>query len=263
MSSVPLSPEQRAQKWGTVAKWLAFAVVGFLVSPFILATIEGMLGLLVAGAIAGGVYFAMPALQSAAINMRLKMIKAEAAKNPIETLEAEYLRRADLLDQRKQAIATFDAKTRTFGDKLDGFKRDYPAEAPKYQQIYDNMLLLLKRQNQQWMIAAKGLKAFDGEIKKARAMWEMAKAAAAAQAGSQLGDEEFYAKLKVETSLDAIQDGMNGAFSQLDTLLLEADNDGALPAAATQAALPAPNQDNVIDADFVKTSTSTPVHVSR
>jgi hypothetical protein len=261
--SVPLSPEQRAQKWGTVAKWAAFAIVGFLVSPFILATIEGMLGLLVAGAIAGGVYFAMPALQSAAINMRLKMIKAEAAKNPIETLEAEYLRRADLLDQRKTAIGNFDAKTRTFGDKLDGFKRDYPTEAPKYQQIYDNMLLLLKRQNQQWMIAAKGLKAFDGEIKKAKAMWAMAIAANEAQAGSGLGDDQFYAKLKTETALDAIQDGMNGAFSQLDTLLLEADNDGAsaLPAASTQAALPAPNQDNVIDASFTKTTT--PIHVSR
>ena len=257
MSNIPLSPEQRAQKWGTVAKWLAFAVVGFLVSPFILATIEGMLGLIVVGLVAGGVWMALPAIQSAAINMRLKLIKAEAARNPIETLQAEYMRRSGLLDERKKAIETFDAKTRTFGDKLDGFKRDYPAEAPKYQQIYDQMVRLEKRQEQQWIEAAKGLKLFDSEIKKATAMWDMAIAADAARAGSGLDNDEFYAKLKVETSLDSIQDGMNRAFSQLDTLLLESDGAStvAVTTTAAPAALPAPNQDNVIDIPFTKTST--------
>ena len=238
MNTIPLTPEERAKYWGTIAKWATFIVVGFLFAPYAVVAITGMLGLIVGCGIAAGTWLMLPVVEAKAMNLRLKMIKAEAAKNPIETLESEYLRRQLLLDQRKTAIETFDAKTRTFGDKLDGFKRDYPDEAQKFQSTYDQMALLLKRQKDQWREASRGLALFDGEIKKAKAMWDMAQAANAARAGSGLDEESFNAKLKTETALDSIQDGMNRAFSQLDTLILESDN--ADPQIETKpAALPA------------------------
>jgi hypothetical protein len=250
--SIPLSPEQRAAKWGTVAKWVAFAVVGFLVSPFIVATITGMLGLIVAGAIATVAWAATPAIESAAINLRLKLIKQEAARNPIETLQAEYMRRSQLLDERKNAIERFDAKVHTFGDKLAGFKRDYPADAPKYQETYDKMLLLLKRQGDQWRLANKQLHDFNGVIDRAKALYAMACAANEAKGASGLDQDEFYASLKTETALDSITDGMNTAFSQLDTLILESDNNSTI-STTTQNALPEPNN-NIIDVPFVKST---------
>lgn len=252
MSNIPLAPEQRAKRWGFVAKWAAFAIAGFLFAPYVMLTITGMLGLLVAGAIAGLTWVTLPAIESGATNLRLKLIKSEAAKNPIETLENEYLRRQLLLGERKQAIETFDAKTHTFGDKLDGFKRKYPSESAKFQAQYDQMNLLLHRQRDQWIEANKGLNMFNNEIEKAKAMWDMALAAAAAQAGSGLTNEDFYAKLKVETALDSVQDGMNRSFSQLDTLLMEGDNDHPALENTAQAALPAPT--HVVDINSAKHS---------
>ena len=242
MSSLPLSPEERAQKWGTVAKWAIFALAGFLFAPFAIMTITGMLGLIVAGAIAGITWIMLPSVEARAKNIRLRMIKAEAAKNPIETLEAEFLRRSTMLDERKKKIETFNAKTRTFGDKLEQFKRDYPADAGKFQTTYDQMRLLLKRQQQQWHEAEKNLQVFQGVVTRAKAMWAMALAANEAKAGSGLDEDSFYAQLKTETALESVTDGMNTAFAQLDTLVLESDNNEPIPVQAipvTPTSLPA------------------------
>jgi len=253
MSSLPLSPEQRAQKWGTIAKWGIFAGFGFFFAPIAMATITGMLALIVVGVIGLVTWALLPAAQDAAKNLRLKLIKAEAAKHPIETLESEYLRRSTLLDERKTTIETFEAKTRTFGDKLDGFKHQYPAEAPKFQTQFDQMQLLLKRQRDQWKEARRNLTVFDGVIQKAKAMWDMALAAAAARAGSELDEAGFNAKLKTECALDSIQDGMNSAFSQLDTLIMEGDaqEDTTIETSQPAAALPAPSG-SVIDVPVTK-----------
>lgn len=229
MSSLPLTPDQRAQRWGVVAKYAALLVVGFFVAPYIFTAITGLVGLAVAGALMLGTWVALPSIQAGAANLRLKLIKAEAAKNPIETLQNEYLRRSQALNERKTKIEQLAAKTNGFGTKLQGFKRDYPSEAQVYQDIYDKMVLLLKRSREQWVLAERQLGAFDREIEKAKAKWDMALAAADLRQDAGQVEAEFFAKLRVECSFDAIELGMNTAFAQLDTLLMESDTVQALP----------------------------------
>ncbi len=262
-SSIPLSPDQRAQKWGTIAKWAAFIVGGFLFAPFVMATITGMLGLLVAGAISAFTWFMLPVAHDMAVNLRLRLIKQEAARDPVSTLQAEYLRRSLLLEDRDKAIQTFDAKTRTFADKVEGFKRKYsPADCAKFQEDLDNMRLLVKRQRAQWTEAQRNLMQFSDQVQKASDMWEMAVAAAAAKAGTELDEKAFWGKLKTETAFNAVQDGMNAAFAQLDSLVAQSDaNHIEVDVAPAQAALPAADSSNVIDVDVVKTAT--PVRRSR
>ncbi len=250
-SSIPLTPQQKAQKWATIVRWGAYALCGFLFFPFALATIKGMLGLIACGLIAGVTWTVLPALQSYAVNMRLKMIKAEAAKNPIESLQAEYLRRDQLLEERKGKIETLAAKTAGFSTKLAQFKRDYPGEEKTYQDIYDKMVLLLKRSREQWVLAEKQLTAFDREIDRAKAKWDMALAAADLRQDAGQVEAEFFAKLKVECSFEAIEFGMNSAFAQLDTLLMESES--VETNATSQAALPAGDSRHVIDVTPVAT----------
>lgn len=258
MSVLPLSPEQRAQKWGTVAKWAAFAVTGFLVSPFILATITGMLGLIVAVGIALTVWALSPSIETTAKNLRLKALKAAAAANPIETLQNEYLRRSTMLEDRKIAIDRTDANTRTFGDQLTQFKQQFPNDVPRLQADYDNMVTLVKRQRAQWSQAYKGLGQFQHEIDRAKALWSLAQSANAAKMGSGLGEDEFNAKLKTDTALETVQLGMNEAFSQLDGLIAESDAQETETTKATivqtpQAALPAGSASIELDTSSVST----------
>src|SRR5262249_14428006 len=67
--------------------------------------------------------------------------------------------------------------------------------------------------------------AFEKEIEKAGAIWEMGQVAANTAEGSGMSEEDFYAKIKTRTSLDAIQDSMNAAFAQLDVSLLDQQDD--------------------------------------
>jgi hypothetical protein len=258
MSSLPLTPEQRAQKWGTVAKCAAILGIGWLVAPIVFTAITGLFGLLAAGVIMLATWVALPAIGDVAKNLRLKLIKAEAARNPIETLEGEYLRRSQLLNERKNKIETLAAKTNGFGSKLATFKRDYPGEAQTFQDIYDKMVLLLKRSREQWVLAEKQLDAFEGEITKAKAKWAMALAAADLRQDAGRVEQEFLAKLKVECSFDTIEMGMNSAFAQLDTLLMESESvEINVTPASTPAALPAPSS-TAIDAEVLNAS-KTPI----
>ena len=244
-STIPLTPDQRARKWGTIAKAAMILVVGFVISPYIFTAITGLLGLLAAGGILLAAWMLLPAVGTAAANLRLKLLKAEAARNPIETLQSEYLRRDQLLNERKTKIETLAGKTNQFGSKLNDFKRRYPGEAQTYQEIYDKMVLLLKRSREQWTLAERQLQAFDGEIEKAKAKWEMAIAAADLRQDAGKVEEEFLAKIKVECSFDAIELGMNSAFAQLDTLLMESES--VQINVTNTAALPAADDSNVID----------------
>lgn len=223
-SPLPLSPEQRAQRWATVAKYVAILGVGFVVSPYVFTAITGLVGLIAAGGIMLATWMLLPAVGTFAANLRLKLLKAEAARNPIETLENEHLRRSQLLTERKNKIETLAAKTNGFGSKLTDFKRRYPDEAQTYQDIYDKMVLLLKRSREQWTMAERQLVAFQGEIDKAKAKWAMALAAADLRQDAGKVEEEFLARLKVECSFETIELGMNSAFAQLDTLLMESES---------------------------------------
>lgn len=259
MSNLPLSADEKAQKWGTAVKWIAFAVVGFLVSPFILATIEGIAGLVVVGIMCAAIHFLSPVFQQMAINLRLKLIKDEATRNPVETLEAEELRLSIQLEDKKNAIAQFNAKVITFGGKIEEYKRKHPGEGvpPEYQGAYDKMKELVHQQGLKWIDANKNYQLFQGVVEKSRDIWALAQAANAAKIGSGLGEDEFYAKLKVTTAYDSIQNNMNLALSDLDTMLLEADADNSMKnVTPQQQSLPAANS-NVIDIGVTKTKSKT------
>jgi hypothetical protein len=241
--NTPENIDPRAKRWGVIAKYAALLGVGFVVAPYIFTAITGLVGLIVAGVIMLVAWMLLPTVETAARNLRLKLLKAEAARNPIETLQNEYLRRDQALTDRKNKIERLAAKTAGFGSKLAQFKRDYPADAQAYQDIYDKMVLLAKRSRDQWILAEAQLKAFDREIDRAKAKWEMAIAADGLRQDAGTVEAEFLAKLKVESSLDAIELGMNTAFAQLDTLLMESEAfeinvTGTAPKSAL-AALPA------------------------
>lgn len=247
----PSSTDPRAKRWATIARYAALLGVGFLVAPYVFTAITGLIGLAVAAGLMGLTWVALPWVETTAGNLRLSLVKAEAARDPIGTLEQESLRKAQALNERKDKIEALAGKTASFHSKLDSFKRDYPQDAASYQEIYDKMMLLLKRSRAQWVLAEGQLDAFDREITRAKAKWAMALAASDLRKDAGQVESEFMAKIKVECSFDTIETGMNSAFAQLDTLLMESDAQQALPSSggASTAALPAASG-SVIDADY-------------
>lgn len=236
-----MSPDQKAAKYGKIAKWIAVGIGCFLFSFVAQAVITGLLGFIVAAAIAGTTYWALPLIEQKATNLKLYLMKKEAADNPIETLENEFMRRNIVLTDAEHKVETFDASCQSFADKVGQFKKNWPDQAPKFIAILDKMRQVLARQQQLLIESKRSLNLFEKEIDKAKAIWSMVQAAAVLNKSAGLSQEEFYAKLKTETAMDSITDGMNTTFAQLNTSLIEGDTAvteiNVTPAAV---ALPAP-----------------------
>jgi hypothetical protein len=216
--------DPRVKRWGSFAKGAAILVFGFFVAPFIFTAITGLIGLLAGLAIVGVAWTVLPAIEDKAKNMRLKLIKAEAAKNPIETLQNDYKQKSIELDNRKKAIEQLKARIRTFADGVNELGQKFGTDKPDYIKLLNDLKDLNRIQENRvatWKKAHKQLELYATEIDKAVMIWDISKAAAAARESSGLTEDEFYAKIKSETAFDSVQNGYNEAIASLDTMLVE------------------------------------------
>jgi len=204
-----------------VVKIVSLLVVGFFVAPVVFISIKGLIGLVIAGAISLVVVNLIPWFSAVVANWRLKALKHEAARNPIETLQNDYRKRIDALQAFRQSILNSKAEVASFRDKLDGFKRQYPADAAKFDEQYRQMLALLKLRGKKYEEAKGNLERYDGEITRAKAIWDMAQAAAAMNKAAGVDADEFFAKIQVETALDSVQKNLNLAFADLEMSLVD------------------------------------------
>ena len=76
----------------------------------------------------------LPAIQNAAANLRLKLVKSEAARNPVETLQLEHQRQSQMLEERKAAIETMSGAIRTLADTIKKLASEFP-DSPELEQM--------------------------------------------------------------------------------------------------------------------------------
>lgn len=216
--------DPRAKRWGNFVKWAAILVVGFFVAPFIWIAIGGLIGLIVAAIVLTTTWMLRPWFYSVAANLRLKLIKNEARKNPVETLEEDLRSKHVTLEQRKTNIELLNGQIRSFADSVDEILRKYGKEDPAYIKLNEqlsDLKRIYKHRVERWNEALKQLNRFAEEIERAKIIWEAGLAASAARETSGLTEDEFFAKLRTETAFDAIQDNYNQALASLDTAMLD------------------------------------------
>lgn len=250
-SSTTLDP--RARRWAFVAKGAALLGVGLFAAPFIWTAIGGLIGLIAAGLVMGVTWMVLPAIGNAAANMRLKLIKAEAARNPVETLQNDLRDKTVALNVRKTNIERLNGQIRTFADKVDDIKSHYGAGDSGYIKLSADLVDLRRvaaHRAAKWKEAKAQLDRFAEEIDRAGMIWDAANAAAAARESSGLSEDEFYAKLRTETAFDSIQNGYNEALASLDTSMLE-DPVERTVIDVTPAALPASSSIAIDAAEFI------------
>lgn len=237
MNSIVNDP--RAKRWGNIAKYGLLLVVGFLVAPFIWVSIGGLIGLIVAGVVFLTAWMLKPYAYSVAANMRLKLIKSEAAKNPVETLQEDLRRKMVELDVRKTNIEKLNGQIRTFADKVDDIKDKFGVKDSGYIKLNDDLndlKRIYKHRCDKWREAKNQLDKFSEEIDRANMIWEAACAAAAARETSGLTEDEFMAKLRTETAFDSIQQNYNEALASLDTAMLEEPSSNTINVTPVQIA---------------------------
>lgn len=209
---------QRIEK---TVKYVALPVVAFFVAPFIFIAIKGLIGLVIAAAVSVIAVNLIPWFSAKVANFGLKMLKAEASRNPIETLQNDWRKRKAALNDFEAAVRQFIAEKESYSSKLDGFKSQYPSEAAKFAQQLQSMEQLLTLRKRKLKEAHQSLDLYDAEIKKADAIWQMGQAAAQMSKAAGMTDQDFFAKIQVETALNSVQKNMSMAFADLEMSLLD------------------------------------------
>jgi hypothetical protein len=220
--------DKRAIFWGNALKWSMLLVVGFAVAPFIWVAIGGLLGLIVAGVILLIAWMLRPVAFSMAANARLYFIKAEARRNPCVTLKEDLRRQMVELDKRREAVNRLKGRVLSLSDKLNEIAVKWGTKGQDYIKLLsvrDSLSKLHTHRLAKWDEAHNELGRWSREIDRAEDIWEAAQDAHDAQAESGLSEDQFFAKLKTDTALDAIQTSFNTALASLDTELAMSDNE--------------------------------------
>lgn len=213
--------EAKRKKIDMLGKGVALLGISFVAAPIVLVALPGLIGLIATLVIGVTAVNVAPVFSMKIANWRIKAKKAEAFKNPVETLQNEYGRRETALAQFREAINTFSAKVNSFADKVATFKTQYPEEVEKFANQLTKMKQLLDLRKNKYRVAKSKLEEYAGEIQKAGAIWEMGQAAAEMTQAAGMTEGDWEAKIMVETALNSVTENMNKAFAELETSLID------------------------------------------
>lgn len=216
-----LTNEQRKARLATGLKWGLGLLGAAIIAPLVFLAVQGLAGLIIAGVLGLAIVHGAPVVSMKFANWKIKAIKAEATRNPVETMQHVLMEKGAAVKAFAQRVEDFATEVRNFGDKLDGFRAEFPAEAPKFEATIGQMNKLLQLRRARLKEARDELARFEGEIRKADAIWKMSLAASSMHRAAGMTEDSIMQRIKTETAVDSVQSSLNRALSQLETSLSE------------------------------------------
>lgn len=218
-----LTPEQRTKRIETAVKIAGVGGLLLILGPVYLTLLHGMMALAALG-ITSAVGFVIinliPAFARLVGNWRLKALKAVAAMNPIENLEMiMQAKQLALAASRDNINQTYSILQGLF-DQIKEHDERFPGKPSQYLEKYNKLKSLVEMRGEKYKRAKVNLSQFAEVIEEKRSDWKIAQTMAQANKLANVG-EDFESKLMQDTALSTIQDGLNNAFAELDTALLD------------------------------------------
>ena len=208
-------PETRKKRIAKRWKVGLALFIGVVAAPFVVAGIEGLAGLFVIWLLSTVAVQFAPVISMKVANMRLRAIKAEAEKNPIETMENVYAEKSETIKAGDEKIIAFEGRYRTYLDQLDQFKENHPSKADRFVMIGKTMGVGLKRMKQKQATAKIQQKAYCDKIQEAKAIYAMALAAQAVSALSASAEQQVFQDIKQQVAFEAVNTAFNTAVAEL------------------------------------------------
>jgi hypothetical protein len=232
-----LTPEQKKEQIEKYLKVGGAIVIGVVVAPVIFYGIGGLIGLAIAGAIGFTGIQMMPVFANRVAVWRMKLLISDAQKNPIETMRLIYIDNMKVIETKDEKIKNFQARLGDYVNKMDGFRKKYPEEAPRYQEVADKMGQLLQRQKQKQKVAKQKAVEYHDQIEKASAIYDMALEANAVTQLAGDVEKQVFQEIRKQVSFDSVNHSFNQAVAELSSEV-DTEPDFALPG-SVRSELPA------------------------
>ena len=241
-----LTPEQRKERTELAVKIVGLLGVCLVLGPLattIAAGLGALAALLVGAAGIFTVWKFLPWFAMKIGNWRLKAIKSEAMKNPVETLQNQLVEKQMALEAFKEQIRVFAGQILTFGDQVKQYVKEGLEDAPVYVEQLGKMKKLLEMRQERYQQAKQTLSEFTETIQRTDRKWKMACAAAAMNEAAGQIEGDVFDKICIETALDSVQQKLNQSFADLEIALLDDESEKKKLASKQTAQL----SDRVID----------------
>lgn len=219
-----LAKKEKMKKWLSIG---GIAAVGLIVSPIIFMTIQGLVGLAVAGAVGFTVVTFAPWFALKISNAKYRAIEAEkiahlqkvqasAAENPIETMRNLIMQKTKAFNDFREGVTNAVTARDTFKSKCEKFAKKYPARALEFQKQLENLVTLVEAKKAALSEAQKSLEAGNLKLEEMEAYWEMSKDAQELNRVAGMDTGDAFERLKADTACDAVFESVNKAFAQLE-----------------------------------------------
>lgn len=206
-------------------------VVLAIIAPIAISGVVGALALSAIGVIALVAVNGFPVLAKklanakvealiAEENRHLQALKAEANRNPIETLENEQRSKHKDLTNLQQEIQNFEAEVGNLRDTVNGESK-FASVSQKGKEVLASMERKLRYRQVKFQQAVQAVKLFDEKVDEAKAMYRVALAAQRADAASGENDSTVMRKILEDTAFTSVSSTVNNALAGLRTSLLK------------------------------------------
>jgi len=206
------------------------AIVSLVViAPVIAIALGVIVNLTAIGAICVALFAAWMARPWAILkwkNIVLKALKAEARRNPIETLQNEYLARKAKFDEARTRLVGLTATRNSLGEKLEAFKKKHERTDDKLQAMFDGLSSLIDKLGLNLATANGKLDEFRQNMEYQSDRYKIALETGdlAEELRQASGDNDPMQQFLHDEAIDAIRTEFNSSMAQIDDLLLGDDS---------------------------------------
>lgn len=227
---------QWAERHQTRLKYGGLFVVAVVLAPVVWTGVIGLVGGVVFTGLAIAATQALPWFAKRAANAKaeamvrednrhLQALKAEAQRNPIETLWTKFHQDEAINERRSQALIALDGKARAFGGKLDSFRKKFGANVEQLARLEERgrkmaLVVEVRRKKLDEVMARHTEK--KNTIELGAGIWEMILASREFDdADGRTAEERFEAEFKEQTAFDAIEAGWHQSGAEFDQMMRE------------------------------------------
>ncbi len=162
----------------------------------------------------------LPVFAQWAGQMKIKGIKYNSAKNPVEDLQLIYIKKSKEIESAAIAITSFSKETKEYKEKLDSFIQRRPERAESFTSTYNSMKKVLDIQLSKLKQSKDKLKEFEGVIIEAEDIWNMTQAALKANKAMRKFDmPDPMDEIRQRTAYDSILGSLNQVTAELETAI--------------------------------------------
>lgn len=159
----------------------------------------------------------LPVFAQWSAQMKLKGIKYNSSKNPVEDLQLIYMKKHGEIDAAANAITAFATETKEYKAKLEEFAARRPEKADSFRTTYNAMHKVLTIQTDKLKQSKAKLEEFEQVIIEAEDIWQMTQAALKAnKAMGKFDNPDPMDAIRQRTAYDSIMSSLNQVTAELE-----------------------------------------------